>query len=438
MQFRLPASVFAFTLVLASASGDRLVAQEYHVLTRPKLPSRDSLDKLNLRLAWSTQLNLDGERDSIASFQIIPGPPQTQIVVQSRRGEVHLFDAETGDLRWKTQVALPYWPGYDAGYNSHSIYVSRRDMLFCLSRDRGIHRFVEINPVTKQRTPGFRVDFAPSTGPAADEERVFLVMNNRVIAFQVPNFEIIARTKFIRSENTLYQDEASTLMPGRLWTYYEPGMQVNHTPVVTSGQLGMVTTDGRFLSFNKQERILRIEYKTYGAISANVSFYGETAYFGSHDYTLYALNARNGQLAWRYLTGAPIVQRPYVTSQDVFIAAEGKGMSRLDRITGEKLWTNNEAQRVLTLNNSFVYALDRLGNMLVLDGLRGTALARYDMREWLVPLSNELTDRIYFTNHDGQLICLRHRDNEDPLVLRAPEPEKRPLTPAPAPAPAMP
>jgi hypothetical protein len=151
------------------------------------------------------------------------------------------------------------------------------------------------------------------------------------------------------------------------------------------------------------------------------------------------MNTRNAQLAWRFLAGAPIVQRPYVTDHDVLVAAERKGMSRIDRLSGAKLWTNNEADRVLTLNNNFVYALDRLGNMLVLDGLRGTTMSKYDRRDWLVPLANELTDRIYFTNHDGQLLCMRHRDNEDALLLRAPEPlpEKKapPLTPEPAAAP---
>ena len=45
---------------------------------------------------------------------------------------------------------------------------------------------------------------------------------------------------------------------------------------------------------------------------------------------------------------------------------------------------------MLATNNRFVYALDRMGHLLVLDYDRGKELARWDTRDWVVPVSNDM------------------------------------------------
>src|SRR5215207_6503072 len=74
--------------------------------TTPKLPAREALDRMNLNLAWNTRVTVDGTRDGIFSLQLIPGE-RSQLVAQTYKGGVFLYDAENGDLLWKTYVGEP-------------------------------------------------------------------------------------------------------------------------------------------------------------------------------------------------------------------------------------------------------------------------------------------------------------------------------------------
>jgi len=94
------------------------------------------------------------------------------------------------------------------------------------------------------------------------------------------------------------------------------------------------------------------------------------------------------------------------------------GLTRVDRLSGKGVWSNKTAVRFLSTNFKYVYANDVFGNLLILDYNRGTELARWDARSWLLPMPNDYTDRLFLANHDGQIVCLHHRDQVKPLVVR--------------------
>src|SRR5688572_24377450 len=85
------------------------------VVTNPKIPPRDVLERLNLSLAWKTKLPTGGLRDGLFTLQLIPGKKRTELVVQTIFGAVFLLDAETGDLLWRTTVGIPGWNGEPVG-----------------------------------------------------------------------------------------------------------------------------------------------------------------------------------------------------------------------------------------------------------------------------------------------------------------------------------
>ncbi|MBI3821082.1 MAG: hypothetical protein HY289_00205, partial [Planctomycetes bacterium] len=120
----------------------------FKIVTRPKLPAKDALERMNLTMAWNTRVTVDGNRDGLASVQVIPGKP-SQLVVQTFKGAVFLFDADNGDLIWKTNVGVPYWTPQAAGFNSHSIFVTRRSVLHTLNRADGSQRVYTYDPALK-------------------------------------------------------------------------------------------------------------------------------------------------------------------------------------------------------------------------------------------------------------------------------------------------
>src|SRR5262245_27760563 len=96
---KLLAGVVSVGLVITAAW-----SQDVRVTTRPKPPSREVLDRLDLTQAWRVKLPTEGPRDGLMSVQVIPGPTPKdsfQVVVQTLHGSVILLDGETGDTLWR-------------------------------------------------------------------------------------------------------------------------------------------------------------------------------------------------------------------------------------------------------------------------------------------------------------------------------------------------
>jgi outer membrane protein assembly factor BamB len=222
-----------------------------------------------------------------------------------------------------------------------------------------------------------------------------------------------------------------SLQPAFLWSFLTTDTHFEQPILWTPNQVAAVSTDGRFSSFNKVQRLLRYEYHFRKDVVAPMGQHEVMAYVGSLDFNVYALNMASGKLIWRFLSGAPVRRQPAVNDEAVYAVAEREGMYCLDRESGADRWLNRDADRFLAANTRFVYAADRIGELLVLDHLRGRSLARLPMREYNVPVMNEFTDRIYFASHDGQIVCLRHRDLTLPARMKSNPWQKPKAEPAP-------
>jgi outer membrane protein assembly factor BamB len=95
-----------------------------------------------------------------------------------------------------------------------------------------------------------------------------------------------------------------------------------------------------------------------------------------------------------------------VTDDDVYISTDRGGLRRLDRSNGRMVWQNRMADRFLAANPRVVYAADRAGHLLILDRASGEQIGSYDTRDFVVPITNDLTDRVYMAANDGLLISL--------------------------------
>jgi len=125
-----------------------------------------------------------------------------------------------------------------------------------------------------------------------------------------------------------------------------------------------------------------------------------------------------GRIVWRFATGGPIMNKPAVMDDDVYVGARGAGLYRISRPDGHEIWRNREAYRFVAANRKFAYAMDNHGRLMVLDVARGTRLTTYDTHELPVPVVNELTDRVFLGSNDGLLVCLHDKAYATPLRNR--------------------
>jgi outer membrane protein assembly factor BamB len=433
--------LFAMSLVFLGITAGHGQAP-YKIHTCPKLPMRESLERMNLLVAWNTRVSVDGNRDGIYSVQLIPGPPN-QLVVQTYKGGVFLYDADNGDLIWKNpQVGVAYWDPLPAAFNSQSIFVTRRNVLHVLNRLNGTQRVYTFNDQIKQAEFGFPLNFTPNAAPMADEDYLYFSMGDRLNAYYIPDFERIDRMvklrdkakregKELKIQGEEYIPEGpDSPQPVYLWGWRFADEVMTTPPLVFGAQLSMLTTDGTLTGIGRTGTGPREEYyrpfKFTGQTPGAAGHHWNMAYVGSDDFNLYAFDMIGGRLKWRHAAGAPILRGPSVNDRDVFVAPRRVGLRRIDRASGIEVWTNRDTERFLAANHVYVYALDGAGRFYVMDARRGSTLSTLNMLDWAISVPNEWTDRIYLAANDGQILCLRHRDLAKPLVMKTAEPPRPP------------
>jgi outer membrane protein assembly factor BamB len=395
--------------------------------TKPVLPSLETLDRLNLKMAWKIKVPMDGLRDGFFTLQLFPGTSAPLLLAQTYQGAVVAINAETGEILWRTLIGRPYEIAQPAAVNDQTVFACRREFLYALDRDTGKQVLYTAQDTSPVPAYGFALEATPSAGLVADDEFLFIPMSDQLVRFDVPNFRVQLKLQ-APTAGGAPQDSPQVI---RQWAYNATGESILQTPILTRGRVVLTTTEGTIFVVDKFSGATSTRFQTEGKIKGSLAYDKSVVYIPCEDYFLYAFDTATGRLLWRFPGQAQIVRSVVATDNDVYVSPTKAGLYRLDRLSGLVRWNNKQAVRFLAGNKRFVYAMDGLGQVMVLDYERGKELARWDTRDWNVPLSNDFTDRIYLPANDGQIICLRHRENVKPLIvktlesLKPPPPEKK-------------
>jgi len=408
--------------------------------TQPTPPPRELLDRLNLQMSYRLYVPVEGRQDGLATVQL----HGRNLFVQTRSGLVTLIDAETGVTQWRQRVGRPYVAEHALAFNSREVYVVNNLYLYALNRQTGAVNW------------SFLLPEGVSAPPLADESVIYIAgATGRITAYLLPRPDLMASASsgttsgeslpLLRREArattaavgplTRSAREASTVeeavgpRPTPIWSEIND-VRLELPMVLTPDRLVVPTPNGIVLGFSKllpasATTTLSYRFSTESPIRVPAGYFDGVAYMGAENTDLYALQTTGGRLLWRATIGAPIRYRPAVTEEDIYLVSERQGLMRLDRATGQPKWRiptsngvvefNAAAQYFLAANPKYVYALDASGRFLVLDRRRGITLSGFDSRDFVFPISNDITDRIYLAANNGLIICLHDREYTKPL-----------------------
>jgi outer membrane protein assembly factor BamB len=439
-------------MALAAAVGAPLSAQPpSRLYSEPDVPPREALERLRLRAAWTAVVPTDGRRDGLYSAQLLPRDNELDLLVQTRSGGVRCYDATTGLLRWSTRVGVPYRVSQPLGYNRESVFVINNIDLIAIDRATGRVQWE------------YDLPSGAAGPPVADDDQIYVSLTNgRFATYMIPNLAVLQRlAREAKARGTAGTPESARVKKGidlaaigPLSGVHEglrteragpqpierfsfiPEDRVEQAPVVGSDRVLLPGVTGEMEAVAKSgPRLAWRPVFARGKIRVPVGQHDETAYVASDDFTTYAVSLANGRVFWRYAAGGPPIDRPAALDEDVYVAANRSGLARVERATGAERWRNEDGARFLASNRKFVYAADRTGRLLVLDRERGTTLSTYDgTRDFVVPVQNDLTDRVYLAANNGLIVCLHDRDTEAPLMMKT----VRERAPLPAPGGAKP
>ena len=150
---------------------------------------------------------------------------------------------------------------------------------------------------------------------------------------------------FGSSDKTIY---CLNIEDGKLLWQFTTQAPVVAAPRVSSGVVYIGGSDGIFRAISLESGELLWEFDgVAGFVETKPLIHQEKVIFGAWDTYLYALNKKDGTLAWKWTNGnpgillSPAACLPVAAKDKIFIVAPDRFMTAIDSKTGETIWRTN-------------------------------------------------------------------------------------------------
>jgi outer membrane protein assembly factor BamB len=472
--------VTAAVIVMAVLACGAAAQYPGRALTHPKVPTQDALDRVHLKLAWSGQAPIDGARDGFLSIQLA-GDNSELLVVQTCSGAVAAFDAVSGEKLWTWRPARSYTASAGVVVNHTHVMFVNDLQLIALNRKDGTAAW-------DIKMPG-----APAAPPVGDDTRFYCPVGHEGVFVlklkedppraldtdrppvrEVPPKPDVPKDDMGKGdppkpapppENQFVPEKPASAIAYSSVTGYTPpdagdtpyhrwvlqmGVPIGQAPIISKAGAYLWSPGGSFLGVARDGTNLGIIDNLRAGVSFPVASRDAVVYVPGTDLNLYAIALNTaekfatGGIRWRYPVGTRLARPPVCTDDEVFVVTEKDGLRCINRedsaarkwVAGDERWRNGNAVRVVSANEKFVYASNPVGQLLVLDRIRGTQLSTTDATcGFIVPFTNERTDRLYLMSQNGLIVSLYDRDYPKPVIsasyrvkeetkLPPPKPEK--------------
>jgi outer membrane protein assembly factor BamB len=226
--------------------------------------------------------------DAYDVFTSSPAVAGGKVYFGSGDGNVYAVDAKSGLLQWK--FATGDVVHASPAIANNTVYIGSWDgHFYAIDADTGLARWV----------------FSAGQDPA---------MHNQV-GFQ-SSAAVVDGVVYVGCRDAhVYALDATT---GRLkWSYPTSKSWVNGTPAVRDGLVYVGTSDSsRFFALDARSGRLRFNLDAKAYVFSSAALAGDTAYVGSHNGKLYAVDAKTGVLRSEFQTEASRQNRMNVLNPD--------------------------------------------------------------------------------------------------------------------------
>jgi outer membrane protein assembly factor BamB len=263
----------------------------------------------------------------------------------------------------------------------------------------------------------------------------------RVVSSPVASEGIIY---FGGDDGNVYAVEAKS---GRqLWKHATAGPAPS-TPAVSGGTVFVVSYDGHLYAFDAHNGSIRWKFSSdgerrfeakgihglqpknqtiadpYDVFLSSPIVAQDAVYFGSGDGNLYAVDARTGELRWKFKTGDVVHSSPAYADGVVFFGSWDSYFYAVDATSGREKWRfhggedpqlHNQVgfQSSPAVANGVVYTGCRDAQVYALDAATGREKWRFDNAfSWVISSPAIVQGRVYFGTSDSALYHVVEAEN---------------------------
>jgi len=192
--------------------------------------------------------------------------------------------------------------------------------------------------------------------------------------------------------------------PLRLLWAYETGGEVHSSPAVVGNVVYIGSHDWSVYALNAYTGAKIWSHTTGSAVSSSPAVFGGIVYVGSWDTYVYALNATTGAEVWKYKTESIVGSSPVVSNGVLYIGSGDTNVYALNASTGAKIWNYKTGGAVASspaVSDDVVYVGSDDGNVYAIDATTGTKIWSFTVEESYIPVRSSPTvaDGTLYVNH---------------------------------------
>jgi len=124
-----------------------------------------------------------------------------------------------------------------------------------------------------------------------------------------------------------------------LWSRDTAPVSSRVQPIVALGLVILPSNDGSLDALRCDDGDLAWSFETGGPLVNSAAYANGRVFVGSTDHSVFSVNIGSGSLDWAYETGGSVKAAPVVAEGLVFIGASDGCMYALDQTTGDPVWT---------------------------------------------------------------------------------------------------
>jgi outer membrane protein assembly factor BamB len=193
------------------------------------------------------------------------------------------------------------------------------------------------------------------------------------------------------------------------WSNQISNCTLSAPTVQQDGTLYAGSNDGYVYALDASNGSLLWRYKTGGAIQASPVIANGIVYVDSKDHYVYAINAADGTLSWRYKTGNAVLASPTISGNLLYVGSTDGYLYALDTTNGSLVWrypTHKAIFAAPVFNNNTVYVVSSNGMLYALDATQGTYLWHVQPRKTRFTSFAVANGLIYAGTNTGYLDAL--------------------------------
>ena len=337
--------------------------------TSPSLISDELLDHAHLARVWQATLPLK-EAEEFDRMVLL----EERLYVKSDRNYVWSLDRNDGRVVNGLSVARPDFPllGWSA-YGQQVISVIDNQL-------------VEFDKDSGRRKRVSDLKFSVVAPPVRNERFFYLSAADR-------------RLHVLRAQNMVQLFEVA------------PRNESKITSILADEDKVVFGTDGGNLIAMMADAPRKLwQFDVAGAMAGPVVRDGRSFYFASKDTNVYRVDEVKrdaASLIWKYQAEAILDRPPRVTGAVVYQYALGRGLSAIDKRSGQLLWFLPKGIDLLAELRGRAYVITESNTLAVMDNRIGKQLYCVNLAGVADHAANVTDAMIYIADNHGRITCLR-------------------------------